>query len=126
MNFAEGVRRVFVVLQWLAVVIALGIGWADRPQARPMVAADFPKISDEQLVAAYRKQAAAEGKPVLTKPHFVEVDYDPFVYRPTWVEWAKHLAQVALTAAMAYLAVFALWKLLHWVGSGFAGSKRGG
>jgi hypothetical protein len=60
MNFSEGVRRLFVVFQWTAVVLVLAAGWGARPQP-----------------------AEQENWSVPAGTRVVLVDHDPFAVKAT-------------------------------------------
>ena len=130
MNLSEGVRRLFVVFQWAAVILVLAIGWMTSPQGdwAPQVASSTaPKgeiVTDPVLIAELNAKLQAKdeaGKAV----RLVPVDYDPFkIASPTWLDWIKHIALVAFSAVFAYYLVFAFWKLLVWVCSGFVATSE--
>ena len=118
MNFREGVRRLFVVFQWLAVALVVVAGWDARPKPiepwrnDPVVAA-APNFFDQ---FDEKPRVEQQGREYVTDPKTLSALNDN---SPSWQEWAKHIGIFLGIAVLAYFVVFGAWKILDWVFDGF-------
>lgn len=157
MNFEEGARRIFVVLQWSAAAIVIAFGllqWPQRgPQPNPFdqfdtqeqtQAAAIANMSDEELIAAYNRAreknyvtdpallAQLNRKGGDVKPWELPWANDPIIETPEdrsrahAIDLSRHVALFGFGAAFAYLSVYAIWRLLRWVFTGFSSPYRRG
>lgn len=141
MNFREGVRRVFVLLQWAAVVLVALIGWELRPRtieppwkSDPIVSESAPPsrqyqdLSDQELLEKWRAAGGGTEKAAPPKARLEPVT-DPKTLEflngktPSSWDWATHLAYCLAAALVAYSAVFASWKAFDWVLKGFTSGQ---
>jgi len=132
MNFAEGVKRVYVVLSCLVLLIYLVVQFEDRPSVANHAWKTYDALRDAYAAAEKKnrydidwgKQTAFEFSEQICKPPLKWVLDDVNVICQKYIdakngltkEVAYHAASSLGWAALIALGSSLLWMLLAWIG----------
>lgn len=139
MNFAEGVKRVYVVLSCLVLLIFLVVQFDNRPTLSSHAWTTYDALRDAYAASGKKtrydidwgKQTAWEFAEQNCKPPLKWVLEDVNVICQKYIdakngltkEVAYYAATSLLWAALIALGCYLLWRLLAWVGKGFVLKK---
>ena len=140
MNFAEGLKRVYVVLSCLIVLMFLVLQFEDRPTIDRLAWKTYDAVRDTLAAAEKKakyeidwgKQTPLEFSEQMCKPPLKWVVEDVNAICQKYIdakngmskELAYHAATSLFWAALIAFGSYLLWLLLAWVGKGFTLKKQ--